>query len=355
VRLGVGFLVMLAAACGGTDPEPGTGPGIPAGGALAIVPVTANIPPGSAEEVLAAFRATYDAGARGYFVSYRWSELEPQAGQYHLADLQTTLQTITGLGFNRVLVGIQVINTTRKETPPDLLAVGWDAPVMRARFNQLLDRVVPLFGGNVAWLAIGNEVDAYLGPAAQWGPYATFFAAARQHARGLRPGLPVGVTTIFDGARGPWRSQVQALNALADVAIWTYYGNDGAFRALGPEAGPQALREMVSLAAGKPVVVQELGQASSAINGGSDDLQARFFAATLAEWSAIGATAMPFVSQFALHDFPGWLCDELLQYYGIGSSTAFREFLCTLGLRRQDESAKPAWDSVRAFGRRAGS
>ena len=346
-------LVLLAAACGGTDPAPGTGPGIPPGGALAIVPVTANIPPGSPAEVADAFRATYDAGARGYFVSYRWSELEPQAGQYHLTDLQATLQAITGHGFSRVLVGIQVINTNRKETPPDLLAVGWDTPVMQARFRQLLDRVLPLFGGNVAWLSIGNEVDAYLGPAGQWGPYTTFFGQARQHARGLRPGLAVGVTTIFDGARGPWRNQVQALNALADIAIWTYYGNDGAFRALGPEAGPQALREMVSLAAGKPVVVQELGQASSAINGGSDDRQAQFFASTLAEWSAIGAAAMPFVSQFALHDFPGWLCDELLQYYGTGPNPPFREFLCTLGLRRQDGSAKPAWDSVSAFGRRA--
>lgn len=132
----------------------------------------------------------------------------------------------------------------------------------------------------------------------------------------------------------------------------TYYGNDNTFRALPPSAGSQALNEMVTLAAGKPVIVQEFGQSSSAVNGGSEALQAQFFAASLATWSTIGAAAMPFFSQFALHDFPPALCDQLLIYYGTGPNTPFREYLCYLGLRRQSGAAKPAFDSVKAFGTR---
>jgi len=344
---------VTAAACNPAPAAPsGAAPRIPAGGVLSITPTTANIPAANGQEVLDAIQATYDAGARGFYAAFRWNELEPSAGQYQLAGLQAVMQAVSGTGFTRIFVSIHVINTNRKEVPTDLMAVAWDAPQMQLRFRALLDQVAPLLVANVAYFAIGNEVDAYLGPASEWGAYGTFFSQARTYLRGLKPGLPVGVATIFDGARGPWRTQVQSLNALADVAVYTYYGNSNGFLALQPSAGAQALTEMVTLAAGKPVLVQEFGQSSSSVNGGSEDLQARFFATSLAAWSTLGSGAIPFFSVFALHDFPPALCDDLLTYYGTGPNTAFREYLCYLGLRRQDRTAKPAWDSVRAFGRR---
>lgn len=346
-----GFL----AACGGSstnDLAPPAGPRIPAGGVLSITPMTANFPPRSGQEVLDALRTTYDAGARGYYLAYRWSELEPAPGVYAITDLRNHLNTVEGIGFTRIFVSIHVINTNQKETPADLHGLAWDAPQMQSRFRALLDQVLPLLGGKVAYFAIGNEVDAWLGPNNEWAAYQSFFSQGRGYVRASKPALPVGVATIFDGARGPWKAQVQALNALADVAIYTYYGNGSGFQALPPSAGSQALNEMVSLAAGKPVIVQEFGQSSSTVNGGSEALQAQFFNTSLATWSAIGGTAMPFFSVFALHDFPPTLCDQLLVYYGTGPNTPFREYLCNLGLKRQAGTAKPAFDSVKAFGTR---
>lgn len=336
----------------GQNPNAGGGPRIPAGGVLSIAPTTAHIPAQSTQEVLDAIQATYTAGARGYYVAYRWNELETSPGTYNLNPVQGLVNTVTGMGFTKLYASVHVINTNHKEVPADLMGVAWDTPVMQLRFRQLLDRLLPILGPNLAYFGIGNEVDAWLGPNNEWAAYGTFFTQARSYARTLRPGLPVGVTTIFDGARGTWKSQVQALNALADVAIYTYYGNDNTFKALQPAAGAQVLGEMVTLAAGKPVIVQEFGQSSSTVNAGSEDLQARFFATSLAAWSAIGATAIPFFSQFALYDFPPALCDQLLGYYGTGANTPFREYLCYLGLRRQDGTAKPAFDSVKAFGTR---
>jgi hypothetical protein len=43
--------------------------------------------------------------------------------------------------------------------------------------------------------------------------------------------MQVGVATILDSARGLRRTEMQALNALADVAIFTYYGNDNGHQA----------------------------------------------------------------------------------------------------------------------------
>ena len=306
----------LALACSGgsgtTTPVNTTGPRIPTGGVLSIAPSTAHIPAQSGQEVLDAIRMTYDAGARGYYLAYRWNELEPQAGQYDIAPLQSTINTVTGLGFTTLYVNIHVINTNQKETPPDLKSVAWDSPQMQLRFRQLLDRVLPVLGAKVVYFGIGNEVDAWLGPRNEWSAYGTFFAQARDYVRASRPTLQLGVATILDAARGAYKSQVQALNGLADVAIYTYYGNDGAFKALTPAAGSQALYDMVTLAAGKPVIVQEFGQSSSTVNAGSETLQAQFFATSLATWSTIGGAKIPFFSQFALHDFPPALCDQLL-------------------------------------------
>jgi len=329
-----------------------TGPRIPAGAVLSISPTTAHIPAQSGQEVIDALRMNYDAGARGFYAAYRWNDLEPQAGQYLTSDIQNLLNTVSGLGYTKIYVSIHVINTNQKETPPDLKSIAWDTPQMQLRFRALLDRVLPILGANVAFFAIGNEVDAWLGPHNEWNAYQTFFSQARAYVRASKPALSVGVATIFDGARGPWKTQVQALNALADVAIYTYYGNDNAFKALAPSAGSQALTEMVALAAGKPVIVQEFGQSSSTVNSGSETLQAQFHAASLATWSALGGAAIPFFSEFSLHDFPPSLCDQLLIYYGTGPNTPFREYLCHLGLRRGDGTAKPAFDSVKAFGTR---
>ena len=352
----VALLLTAFAGCGGgsgSEPPAAAAPGIPAGGALSITPNTSNIPPQSGPEILAAIQSTYDAGARGFYAAYRWSELEPQPGQFALADVVNGLNVARSLGFTRVFLSIHVINTTNKETPSDLLGVAWDDPVMQDRFRALLDQVLPLLGNEVLWLGIGNEVDAWLGPPRnEWAEYQTFFSQARAYVRAAKPTMQVGVATILDGARGPWRTEVQALNAVADVAIFTYYGNDNAFQALPPSAATQALNDMVSLAAGKPVVVQEFGQSSSAVNAGSESLQAQFIEQGLATWSAIGATAMPFFSVFALHDFPPALCDQLLVYYGTGPNTPFREYLCYLGLRRQGGAEKPAMAAVRAFGTR---
>lgn len=351
----VALLLTAFAGCGGGSgggPPAAVAPSIPAGGVLSITPNTSNIPPRSGPEILAAIQSTYDAGARGFYAAYRWSELEPQPGQFELAEVVNGLNVARSLGFTRVFLSIHLINTTKKETPSELLGVAWDAPQMQQRFRALLDRVLPLLGDEVRWFGIGNEVDAWLGPRNEWTQYRTFFEQARTHVRAAKPAMQVGVATILDSARGLRRSEVQALNALADVAIFTYYGNDNAFNALPPSAATQALNDMVTLAAGKPVVVQEFGQSSSTVNSGSEALQAEFIAQGLATWSAIGGTAMPFFSVFALHDFPPALCDELLVYYETGPNTPFREYLCNLGLRRQGGAEKPAMTAVRAFGTR---
>ena len=352
---GACLFLAAAAACGSSSSTPtgGTNPGgPPKPNALAISPSTQHIPP-TTDEVLAAYDAPLSIGARGFFASFRWSELEATPGHIDVSPLRGTLQTAIGKGYTRILVGIQIINTNQKETPTDLRGVAFDSSLMIARFHALLDQIIPLLGSQVAYLSIGNEVDAYLGPTNQWSAYRAFFEDARAYVKQRVPGLAVGVTTILDGARGPWKTQVQSLSTNADIAIFTYSGQDSQFHALPASSAINAINDMLALANGKPVVVQEFGQPSAASLGGSESLQSDFFAAGLGAWNA-HAAQVPFLNIFSLYDFPPALCDQLLTYYGAPGQTAFRDYLCSLGLRRQDGCNKASWTTVAAVAHQIG-
>jgi hypothetical protein len=55
---------------------------------------------------------------------------------------------------------------------------------------------------------------------------------------------------------------------------------------------------------------------------------------------------MPFLNYFALHDFTPTFCSSLAQYYGDPNDPAFAAYLCTLGLRHDDGTVKPAWQTL---------
>ncbi len=101
---------------------------------------------------------------------------------------------------------------------------------------------------------------------------------------------------------------------------------------------------MVAFAGNRPVVLQEIGYPAGQLNMSSPAMQAEFVRQFFDAWDEVGG-AIPFLNYFQLHDFPDDLCDAFLGYYGI-SAPAFREFLCTLGLRKANGEARPAW---RAF------
>lgn len=338
--------LLLWGACGGGDGSQPAGPRPTPPGLLAIDANPRTDPPPQEEDYLRAVDLVQEAGGRAIALSYTWSALEPRPGALDLNAVQDSID-LFGVSRNlTVLLGIQMINTVRREVPPDLVDEPWDSPRMRARFSGLLDRLAPLFRDRVRYAALGNEVDVYFDTRpAEWASFRRFYETAASDLRQRAPGVRVGVTGTFDGVTGNAGREYAALNTTSDVVILTYYPLDGAFQVRDPASPILDFQRMLQVVPGKPVILQEIGMPSGAPNGSDEARQAAFVRSTFAAWQSSNGQ-IPLLSFFLLHDLDPGLCAELSRYYGLEGVSAFESYLCTLGLRRANGTPKAAWQAL---------
>ncbi len=313
----------------------------PLPGRLSISSIPRTEPTPTIQDYIDAAEMAHAAGATGSVITFHWSELEPEPHVFALDDFEG------GLGYQRAtvdyqsLVGVQLINTTNRETPPDLRETPFGAPEFIERFKALFDVMLPMLAEDVRYFSIGNEVDVYfsLHPD-ELDAYAGFFVATRDYVHERAPWLAVGVTLTFDGLTANAETLAPLIDA-SDVLIATYYP-----LGLGGEPDPTApLRDipfLLEAAGDKPLVVQEIGYPASPLLGSSEEDQAAFVHYVFEAWREAGAR-IPFLNFFLLHDLPASLCTELTGYYGLPNNEVFYEFLCTLGLRQADGTPRLAW------------
>jgi hypothetical protein len=361
----VGVTAALAGCGGGSSkspapapaPTPAPAPAPAKPGVLAVSAMPRLDPyPTSAAQFVAlaneAFEMVYNAGARGLMTTYTWSALEPTQATYDSAkfdDLAAAVNKAQARGLTQ-FVGIQIINTTKREMPADLAGQPFDSTAVRARFRALLDRVVTPHRGKIRYLSIGNEVDSYLrAQPAQWASYKRFYDDAAAYARSLDPNIQVGVTGTFDGAASLSTADLQSLNASSDVIVLTYYplqtDGKGTITARDPSVVARDFDTMLQFAGTRRLVLQEVGYPAALLNNSSEAKQAAFVTNVFAAWKNAN-DRIPFLNYFLLHDFTQAMCDDFGAYYGLPDVASFEAFLCSLGLRKVDGTPRQAWSTL---------
>jgi hypothetical protein len=124
----------------------------------------------------------------------------------------------------------------------------------------------------------------------------------------------------------------------------TYYPLGARFVPRPPDTANADIAQMVSMAAGRPLVLQEVGYPSSTRLSSSEGVQAEFATRVMAAWHAAGPK-IPLLNWFALHDLTTEVCDTFTRYYALPGDANFAAYLCTLGLRRADDAPKPSWQA----------
>lgn len=311
---------------------------------LGVYPNPTEVPPPIPQDYVNAVNLVYGAGARGIIETQTWSSMEPSAGQYALQNLQNDLNFEASKGLQTYL-GIQVINTVPKAVPPDLVGVSWDDPLMKSRFHALLDAIKPLLTSHVAYISIGNEVDVYLSAhPTEWTAYQSFYEDALVYIHQTMPGVRVGVTATYGGASGPAQANMTALNSTSDIWIFTYYPLGPGFVPNSPQSPLTDFPTMLTLAGTKQVVLQEVGYPSSSVISSSEANQAAFVTQSFQAWQDSGQR-IAFLSFFTLHDLTPTICAQMNAYYQTPPDPAFQAYVCSLGLRHEDDTLKPAWSA----------
>ncbi|MBI1259655.1 MAG: hypothetical protein GC204_19480 [Chloroflexi bacterium] len=294
-------------------------------------------------DYLNAAQLAHSTGVKGNESTEKWSALESSGGDIQIDDFAEGINGYQSYFHDTAFLGIQVLNTTAKETPSDLMNVPFDDPQMLTRFNAFIDALLAKLAAPPRYLSIGNEVDVYLSAHPQeWAAYKTFYDGAVAHVHQVAPQVQVGVTATYGGLL-QHSDEVTALNQHSDVFILTYYPLKADFSVQSPDAPLTDFPKMVELANGLPVVLQEVGYPSAELLGSSEDAQAQFVTSIFTAWESAG-DAIPFLDFFLLTDMSENFCSTLESYYGL-THPNFHAYLCSLGLRSADGTPKQAWQT----------
>ena len=342
------FVVLAAVsafACAGPRPRPPaasfTGPPLRGTPVFGISTVPRLVPAPGPQDYLDAVEAVRTSGARGAFESASWSDLATSSGLAKLVDALTSAQQRSDV----VLLTLKVLDTNNRTTPPDLASLAFDAPEVERRFHALIDTLKPHLGPKVRYLSIGNEVDVYLAANMKaFDAYARFYADAVTYVHTTLPGVSVGVTGTFEGSRGDFAGKMAQLNRSSDVVVMTYYPLGPRFVPRPPSTAQPDIAQMLTIASGRPLVLQEVGYPSAARLSSSEGAQGEFATQVMAAWHAAGAK-IPLLNWFALGDLTAEVCDTFTRYYALPGDANFAAYLCSLGLRRVDGVPKASWQA----------
>ena len=301
------------------------------------------------DDTVAEYIKDYDLaqaiGVNAAQVLVPWNVFETSAGVYQpifFTNAGWGLDALSARGL-KILLTFPVIGISEKTIPSDIASLALNDPTVMSRYRSAIDQILPYLNADVIYFSVGNEVDPYLIATNEWAEYKELIDDAINHIHSVRPDIKVGVTTTFNNSVAK-ATEIATLNTNTDIHIMTYYLTDDAFMVRGPPDTVLAdMDTMVAQAAGKPLVLQEIGYPSSTVNGGTEAKQAEFVEHVFNRWQSIGVDKISFLSFFKRKNWNTASCGTLT---GQTSPNPFWEFMCSLGFTNNDLSAKPAWTTL---------
>jgi hypothetical protein len=333
-----------------------------------VVPVLMGIAPsphfepGTAPTQAAQLEAQLDTiavGSRGVPMVRRWDALfvdgaTPVMAEWQRLEGTAALYSKAGRG---MLLCLAIVDR-QLDARPAALGLGWDTPVSMTAVESLIDRAfntVSSINGELPFLALGTEVDRYLAvvSSAERAGLTKLLLHALSYAKS-HPGRPadtkVGITFTADALMSPPTAEMTALMAASDVVMATYVPLDVDFDARPPSAVAGDLDALAlsapDAAKSLPIVLQEVGYPSDAMNQSSDEQQKTFFT-NLVQALSTRRARHPFVGIAALHDAEPGVCQAEATALGQPASAKLISARCSLGLKAGSGEAKPAYATAK--------
>lgn len=197
---------------------------------------------------------------------------------------------------------------------------------------------------------VGNEVDIYL--STHRNETAAFKAVLKltcKKVNQVNPSTKCGFTaTYHDSKKSNVTDIIKDLAEEAEIIAYTSYGYHDLFEFDNVSIGINYLNDIKNVVSGKPFVIVETGWSSSSLLKSNEDKQAQYAEAF---FNYINSSDAEFVTWFTYHD--GANCTEGAKSFlthvpeitkNQSFMNVFTEYLCTLGLKKNDGTPKKAWN-----------
>jgi hypothetical protein len=223
-----------------------------------------------------AARTVRASGVNLFAVTISWSEGEPAPGKYRLDALLKTVRLLRQSGAT-VHLDLPLVSIRSRDVPADLATVRFDDPRLSVRLGRFLDALEPALL-DASTISLGYAADSYFAthPDELQG-YRLLFGGAVAFLQKKAPDLHVGVTTAAP-PESPAPAIAAALHQGSPVLFYIYapFERANAFVHRPPEALDRDWKQLVDLAAGRPIAFPEVSYSSAAENGSSAERQAEF-------------------------------------------------------------------------------
>lgn len=343
--------ILDQATCEGDMPPVADEPG--------LIGLVAN-PAGADYRAAAMYHALAEArhaGVQATHVYLQWADVEKEPGIYDwaVADFLIDLPALAGL---RLSLVINFIHTSLPgPMPPDIVGRPFADAEYVARAAAFAAAVAERYATELDYLALGNEVNIFFAthPDEQT-PYLAAWRAMRAAVRAVRPELPTGIVFAFHEAMKEGTFAGIDSFRETDFLAYTYYPHGDSFNYdIDSSQFATVLEQMITVSGDTPFIIVENGFATAPALGGDEARQAAYIQATFAAL-ATHREAFGRHIWYALHDGEPTGCAEAARSFfptdfdaatavGAQNWQRFQDYLCTLGLKYHDGSAKPGWEA----------
>lgn len=277
----------------------------------------------------------------------RWSEGETSDGVYDWSDFDALRARLDVEGSDLPLaldVGAPIGFDAELDLPPDLAFAGFDDEEIARRWSAYLLSSLEVLPGRTSWITIHTEgVLEYFDAHPDEQPaFCDLLADGIASLKSAAPDIAVGAYWRYENDDDDLFACVNRATDFVAVATILNPPQDEL------ADFPEVVEHYLDLAGDKPLGLVEIGWPSSAGVGSSDAAQVAFVEQLGAVLSA-HADRIAFASYYSLYDEDRAVMEQVaLELFGDLESEAAQSFLAwitTLGLHREDGSAKPGWDA----------
>ena len=280
-----------------------------------------------------------------------WGVVETAPRRYDWAALDhwNTIRELVGTPPTPVWFLFPIHMNARGHLPEHLATTPLDSPEFLTAWDEWVAATAPRAGWDEteAIVVIGNELDLFVDSHPdEYEAAVTFLRGATESVKRHAPRARTVNTVTWDSLnKAGGRELFEALNVGTDVVGFTWYDLSGVSVTKPPTSIDETLSAMEAVAAGKPVLLQEIAMPTSPACDGDEELQAvrvdeLFDAAETRTRARVAAVIWLTIADWPVEPLREWVSN---QFGGaLDGNEQFLGFLTSMGLVRSDGVDKPA-------------